>query len=84
MPHIKFPRQIFKIPLILLFEEGKYKSSLNRKKKKGLLLEKMLFFFVSADNGLTQKEVGPSMRKDRKLLDTMLAILHEEFHLLNE
>lgn len=32
----------------------------------------MLIFFVSADNSLTQKEVGPSMWKDRKWLDTML------------
>lgn len=42
----------------------------------------MLFFFVSAKS-LTQKQIGPSMQKDRKLLDTIPAILHEEFHLLN-
>lgn len=44
----------------------------------------MLFFFVSADNSLTQKEVGPSMRKERKWLDIVPAILHEESHLPNE
>lgn len=36
----------------------------------------MLFFFVSADNGLTQKELCPSVSKDRQLLDKMRAVLH--------
>lgn len=58
--------------------------SRNKKKERPTSWKDMLFFFVSADNRLTQKEVRPSMWKDRKLLDTMLAILHEEFHLVNE
>lgn len=40
----------------------------------------MLSLLVSADNSLTQKEIDPSMQKDRKSLDAIPAILHEEFH----
>lgn len=44
----------------------------------------MLFFFVSADNRLTLKEVNISMWESRKRLHPVLTILHEEFHLLDE
>lgn len=40
----------------------------------------MLSLFVSVDNSLTQKEIDPSMQEERKLLDAIPAILHEEFN----
>lgn len=44
----------------------------------------MLSLFVSVDNSLTQKEIDPSMQEERKLLDAIPAILHEEFNWMNE
>lgn len=44
----------------------------------------MLSLFVSVDNSLTQKEIDPSMQEERKLLDAITAILHEEFNWMNE
>lgn len=40
----------------------------------------MVSLFVSADNSLIQKEIDPSMQKDRQLINAMPAISHEEFH----
>lgn len=40
----------------------------------------MLSLFVSVGKSLTQKEIDPSIKKERKLLDAIPAILHEEFH----